>query len=372
MPPTRAALRRNVRLLLDILVAPARAASLSLDDWELLVRSARGARLLGVLRARFAREALLESLPAEVRAHLESAWATAVHRRQMALQEMRAAAKVLQPLGIPMILLKGGAYIAQGLRCAEGRVLEDLDLMVPRDRLDEAERALLEAGWAFETTDAYDQHYYRAWSHALPPLRVDGHLIELDVHHTISPPTGRVHPDAGALFERSVPIPGSSFRVLSPADQVRHASAHLFQASDCTERLRDLVDIDALVREHSTVPGFWPALLARASEGGYGRCLWYAMRYGAAWLETPVPREVAAELDRYRPPALALAAMDRLITEGLPPRSPEQEPPFPLRWTWRLLFARSMWLRMPPWLLAYHTVAKAVRGVRKPRAVEAE
>jgi hypothetical protein len=31
-----------------------------------------------------------------------------------------------------------------------------------------------------------------------------------------------------------------------------------------------------------------------------------------------------------------------------------------------------MWLRMPPWLLAYHTVAKAVRGVRKPRAVEAE
>ena len=62
--------------------------------------------------------------------------------------------------------------------------------------------------------------------------------------------------------------------------------------------------------------------------------------------------------------------MDRLIGAGLPPRSPEEEPAFPLRLTWSLLFARSMWLRMPPWLLAYHSIAKAVRGVRKPRAVE--
>jgi hypothetical protein len=288
----------------------------------------------------------------------------------MALQEMRAVAKVLQPLGIPMILLKGGAYIAQGLRCAEGRVLEDLDVMVPRGRLDETERALLAAGWVSETTDAYDQHYYRAWSHALPPMRLDGHLIELDVHHTISPPTGRVRPDAAALVERSVAVPGSPFRVLSPADQVRHAAAHLFQASDCAERLRDLVDIDALVREHSVAPGFWPALVARAGEGGYGRCLWYAMRYGAGWLETPVPREAADELERYRPPAFTRGIMDRLISDGRPPRSPEREPGLPLRWTWRLLFARSMWLRMPPWLLAYHTVAKAVRGAPKPRAIE--
>jgi hypothetical protein len=372
MLPTPAALRRNARLLLDVLVSPARGTALPLDDWDPVVRSARGARLLGVLRARFEREGLLGSVPAEVRVHFESAWASAAHRRQMVLQEMRAVAKVLEPLGIPMVLLKGGAYVAQALRCADGRILEDLDLMVPRACLDEAERALLGAGWAFETTDAYDQHYYRAWSHALPPMRFHDHAIELDLHHTISPPTGRVQPDAAALFERSVAIAGSPFRALSPADQVRHAAAHLFQASDCAERLRDLADIDALVREHSLVAGFWNALVARAAEGGYGRCLWYAMRYGAAWLETPVPREVASELARYGPPAITRAAMDRLIAEGLPPRSPDREPGLALRMTWKLLLARSMWLRMPPWLLAYHSAAKAVRGLRKPRAVAAE
>jgi len=114
---------------------------------------------------------------------------------QMVLREMLAVAKVLEPLGIPLIALKGAAYIAQGLRCADGRLPEDLDLMVPRDRLDEAERALVEAGWASQKTDAYDQHYYRAWSHELPPMRFAGHAIELDVHHTILPPVGRVHLD---------------------------------------------------------------------------------------------------------------------------------------------------------------------------------
>lgn len=372
MPPPRSALGRHVGLLLEILVAPARGASFSLADWDLVVRAARGARLLGVVRARLDRAQLLESVPPPVRAHLDSAWRVAAYRRQMVLREMQAVAKVLQPRGVPLILLKGGAYIAQGLGCADGRLPEDLDLLVPRERLDEAEHALLEAGWTFEKTDPYDQHYYRAWSHELPAMRFPGHAIELDVHHTILPPTGRVRPDARALIEGAVPVPGSPFRALSPADQVLHACAHLFQDSDCAGRLRDLVDIDALIRDHSIAPGFWSALLARASQGGFGRCLWYAMRYCSAWLDTPVPREVTSELERYGPPAMTRAAMDRLVSEALPPRSPEQEPAFPLRLAWFLLLARSMWLRMPPWLLAYHSLAKAVRGVRKPRGVEDE
>ncbi len=256
MPPQRDALGRHVCLLLDLLEAPARGGSLSPEEWDLVVRSARRARLLGTLRARLDRAQALDSVLPQVRAHLDSARVLAAYRRQMVLHEMHAVAKVLEPLGVPMILLKGAAYLAQGLRCAEGRLPEDLDLMVPRERLDEAERALVGAGAKFEKTDAYDQHYYRAWSHELPPLRFPGHALELDLHHTILPPTGRVRPDARALVAAAVAIPGSPFRALSPADQVLHACAHLFQDSDCTERLRDLVDIDGLLREHVRLAGF--------------------------------------------------------------------------------------------------------------------
>jgi hypothetical protein len=291
----------------------------------------------------------------------------------MVLYEMHEVAKVLEPLGIPMILLKGAAYLAQGLRCAEGRLPEDLDLMVPRERLDEAERALVGGGWTFEKTDAYDQHYYRAWSHELPPMRFPGHALELDVHHAILPPTGRVRPDARALFDAAVAIPGSPFRVLSPADQVLHACAHLFQGSDCTERLRDLVDIDALVREHSALPSFWGALVAGASRHRLGRCLWYAMRFGSAWLDTPSPGEVASEIARFAPPTFSRVAMDRLVAEALPPRAPDGEPGPRLRLARFVLFFRSVWLQMPPWLLAYHSAAKLVRSVRRrPRDTEAE
>jgi hypothetical protein len=365
MPPPRSALGRHAALLLEVLASPARGASFSLADWDLVVRSARAARLLGTLRSRLDRDHALESVPPQVRAQLDGAWTLAAYRRQMLLHEMHAVAKVLAPLGIPMILLKGAAYLAQGLRCAEGRLPEDLDFMVPRERLDEAERALVGAGATSETTDPYDRHYYRAWSHELPPLRFPGHALELDVHHTILPPTGRVNPDARALVAAAVAIPGSPFCALSPADQVLHACAHLFQASDGTERLRDLVDIDALVREHSASPGFWSMLVAGARHHGLGRCLWYAMRYGVAWLDTPVPGEVTSEIERFAPPAVSRVAMDRLIARALPPATPESEPGTSLRLARFALFFRSVWLQMPPWLLAYHSAAKLVRGMRR-------
>jgi hypothetical protein len=370
MPAPSSPFDHHVRLLLEGLVSTARAAALSLDDWDFIMRAARRARLLGVVRARLKRDHLLEAIPPQVRAHLDGASAVAAYRRQMVLREMHAVAKVLQPRGIPLILLKGGAYIAQGLRCAEGRLPEDLDLMVPRGRLDEAEHALIEAGWTFEKTDPYDQRYYRAWSHELPPMRFPGHAMELDVHHTILPPTGRVRVDGQALVESAVPIPGSPFLALSPTDQVLHACAHLFQDSDCVGRLRDLVDIDALVREHASLPGFWATLLARARFHRLGRCFWYATRYSSAWLQTPIPAEAAAEVAQFRPSTATSAAMDRLIRRALVPHVRGERPGFITRLARSSLLARSMWLRMPPWLLAYHSLAKAARSMRKPRAAE--
>jgi hypothetical protein len=357
----RSALDRPVALLLSALASPERALPLSLDDWDDVVRVARGARLLGVLRARLERARRLDSIPPPVRAHLDSAWNVAAYRRQMVLREMHGVAKALEPLRIPMILLKGGAYIAQRLACADGRLPEDLDLMVPRERLDEAERALAAAGWALEKTDPYDEHYYRAWSHELPPMRAPGHAVELDLHHTILPPTGRVRPDARALVESAVAVSGSRFLALAPADQVLHACAHLFQDSDLAERLRDLVDIDALVREHAADPDFWTTLLARARLHGLGRSLSHAFRYCTAWLETPFPKEIAAEVARSAPGPVRHAAMDRLVERALLPYSPDEEPTFDVRFARRLLLARSVWLRMPPWLLAYHALAKLVR-----------
>ncbi|WP_164045505.1 nucleotidyltransferase family protein, partial [Serratia marcescens] len=65
----------------------------------------------------------------------------------------------------------------------------DLDILVPRDRLDEVEAALLAAGWEWVKPDPYDDAYYRRWMHELPPLIHRERDRMIDVHHTILPLT---------------------------------------------------------------------------------------------------------------------------------------------------------------------------------------
>jgi hypothetical protein len=280
----------------------------------------------------------------------------------MVLWEVECIARALANFPGPIVLLKGAAYVMQGLAFAAGRLPSDVDIMVPRAQLEAAERALVEAGWHMEELEPYDEHYYRAWSHELPPMRYPEHPLELDLHHTILPLTGRAKPDAAALFEAATPLAGTRFHVLCPADQVLHASAQLFQDSDCAGRLRDLVDIDSLLREFGTTETFWEELGARARLHGLTRPLAYALRYATRLLGTSVPQEMLVEISSVSGPARVF--MDFLVPPALLPGHPDRAPPLSTRAARWLLFLRSHWLRMPPLLLARHAFTKAMRTLR--------
>jgi hypothetical protein len=268
------------------------------------------------------------------------------------------------------VLLKGAAYIAQGLAMAEGRLPADVDVMVRRPALGAVERALLDAGWEFEKTDPYDQHYYRAWSHELPPMKCAGQALELDLHHGILPPLGRLRPDTEALFSASIQVEGTPFRVLSPPDQVLHAAAHLFQDSDCTGRLRDLVDIDGLLRCFAErEPSFWEALEQRARLLELGRPLWYALTFGRDWLATPVPAGFLKSDRRAEPPVLSRWLVKTLVPLSLLPAVPDSGGSGKSRIASRLMEARAIWLRMPPRLVLFHSINKFFRGLRRKPAV---
>jgi len=361
----RARLPKHVRLLLDVLGDSSRIGGLDANDWDVLIRAARVARLLGVLAVRVRSRFAHDDLPEPVQRHLKAALNEARFRSSRAEYMMDAVARLLSDLGAPLVVLKGGAYIAQRLPMAEGRLLADVDLMIPRATLGVAERLLLDTGWAFQKTDPYDQHYYRAWSHELPPMRRAGQALELDLHHAILPPIGRLRPDTDALFEFAVPITGTRFRVLSPADQVLHAVAHLFQDSDCVGRLRDLVDTDALIRTFSSrEPDFHAKLLDRAVKHNLGRPLWYAMELSRRWADTPFPSGFVLELSRsFRPNGLASTVVLGSASLTLPPADPDREPTPAARFAGTFMGFRALWLRMPPWLLVYHAIRKGMRNV---------
>ena len=201
--------------------------------------------------------------------------------------------------------------------------------------------------------DAYDQRYYREWSHELPPMRIPGHALEVDLHHTIAPVTSRTRAKDELLFAGLRPLEGSRFLLLDPADQIIHAAIHLFQDSELNGGLRDLVDIDGLLARHMQVPEHWSRLCDRAREHGATRVLWYALHYCERWLGTPVPRSSLGDA----PPALARRTLDWVFVRSGLPRINDRPAGLALRLARQCGQIRYHWLRMPPMLLACRTGA---------------
>ena len=130
-------------LVAAVLADPARAETLTADQWNALIAAARAEQLIGGVAMR------LEGLPIPSTAAriLSDARASAEQGRVVALWEAEAARRALAPLNVPVVLLKGTAFVAAGLDAGRGRVIGDLDILVPRDTLAAVEGALLAAGW---------------------------------------------------------------------------------------------------------------------------------------------------------------------------------------------------------------------------------
>ena len=143
---------------------------------------------------------LLGDVPAAARVHFEAAQTLAQAQADAVRREIAYIDRALAPTGVPIVLLKGAAYLVAGLRAARGRIFSDIDILVPRSALAEVEAALMLEGWASAKTTAYDQRYYRRWMHELPPLRHINRQTLLDVHHAILPLTARLKPDSAKLL----------------------------------------------------------------------------------------------------------------------------------------------------------------------------
>ena len=326
-----------------LLADPSRASTLDAEAWTGILCAARAERLLASLAQHL--DGL--DLPDDVQSVLDSARADAEVGRTEALWEAEMTRRALAPLGVPVVLLKGTAFIAAGLDAGQGRLIGDLDILVPRDRLDEVEAALLAAGWEWVKPDPYDDEYYRRWMHELPPLIHATRDRMIDVHHTILPLTARPTPDAAALIVASTPLE-NGLRVLCPEDMIVHAAAHLLADGDLAGGLRNLWDIDRLVREFDD-EGFWTKLDTRARLHGLVEAVTRSLRLSTDLFGTPIPDRH----DRWH-------RKDKWYRARLLARDGWGRPMRPLP---RLIFyIRSHRLRMPPLMLARHLWTKWRKG----------
>lgn len=342
-------------LLIATLRDPERAAGYGLRDWEHLVWQARAAELMAQLHHVLQQAGQLAQAPAAARRHLDLAWRIAVHHTEAVSAELQDLQEALEPLGVPVLLLKGSAYQTLQHPAAIGRIFNDIDILVPKAALPEVEQRLSWAGWLPQHTDAYDERYYREWMHEIPPLEHKYRGTVLDVHFTILPPTSGIRPDPARLFAAARPLVGNHgfFSVLCPADMVIHSSCHLF-FGEFHKGLRDLYDLHQLLADFARhQPGFWGELPARAAELGLALPVLDALRQCRRVYGSEVPAAAEAELRRAARSPWPEAGREWLFEHALRPAHVSAETAGSSL-AQALVFVRSHWLRMPLPLLAYH------------------
>jgi Uncharacterised nucleotidyltransferase len=356
----------DATVLVTALRDPASTALLDSKGWTALLTIARAEQLIGTLAHRL----LGQDVPVSVAAILEDARTNADYQKSTALWEADCARRALATYSGKVVLMKGTAYVAAGLKAGEGRHIGDLDIMVAQADIPQIESSLLnEGGWEWVKEDAYDDAYYREHMHELPPMIHKERDRMIDVHHTILPLTARPRPDAAAMLGDAIkpsPLQGrggsssaaegegeSGLYVFTPTDMVIHCATHLIADGDLSGGLRNIWDMHCLLSEFANSKqsgeAFWPALQSRAQHHQLWPAVQRAARLSRQLYGTEIPKEWQSWNRQDKWYVMRLTARDEW---GRGAR----------RFTRLIFYIRSHWLRMPPLMLARHLWVKWRKG----------
>lgn len=347
----------DAMLLLSVLRDPSQAAALPVAQWSLLVAQARQANLLGALAVALRQQ----SVPACARRHLAGALQLSERQHRSVRWEAHQLQQALGGLGVPVVLLKGAAYVLGAYGVGRGRLFGDIDVLVPRAALGDVESQLMLNGWVSAKTSDYDQRYYRQWMHEIPPMSHIRRGTVIDVHHTILPLTARHHPDPAQILARAKPLADldlPNLRVPSAQDLLIHSITHLVHEGEFHNGLRDLYDIDCMLRVFAERPGFWDALQRDA----VGNDLAYPVALGLQLAQrvfgSPLAPDLLPALHQAstRPPAWLLSLLTRALASMQDSDGADRQGAALARW---LLYVRSHALRMPLRLVVPHLIRKA-------------
>ncbi len=350
--------------LIAVLCNPTCARDFTPSQWEALLGEGRRTRMLARVHHLLAQAVPDLDLPDAVRDMLSGHARYVAHMHVLVRSELRSLGQLAARVEYPVILLKGAAYLAAELPFAAGRGLSDIDVLVPRDALEDFEQRLRDTGWEFDPAlTAYDDQYYRQWTHELPPMRHPDCSLELDVHHNLIQVTSRSALDVAPVVARSLRVAGTPFQVLAPTDRVLHSTLHLLMSDELRGGIRDLYDIHASCLQGAEQDvNFWPDLLAQGRALGLLRPLYYCLSAAREFFGLEPPEAIWQAVRTARPAYPVDRLMQALMRWHL---APQVSQPLRAAMAEQLLYWRSHWVRMPPGLLLRHLARKgglAMRG----------
>jgi hypothetical protein len=222
----------------------------------------------------------------------------AVQSAAQNLQIGRELAHVLEAFhhhGIAAIVLKG-AYLGQVVYESFAlRPMCDLDVMVRRDKLAQAESVLAELGYVPQYSGVEQVDY--AHHHHLRPMAKPGG-IPVEIHWSLARPNAHFEVDIEGLWERArrTTIGGVDALVLSPEDLILHLCLHASFGHRFRVGVRACWDIREVVRHHGDAI-VWDQVAQRARQWGIGKYVYLTLRLARELLAADVPVAVIAALE---------------------------------------------------------------------------
>lgn len=348
--------------LIELLAQPQKGVALKLKVWSQIIREARYHNMLAQLYFLYQHNQLAQQLPSVIQATLRSSKYPYDNQKQQLGYEAEKLASQLSQINVSPVFLKGSAYQLLEISSFKGRIMADIDLLIPQEQLVRSEELLLKQGWVPKQVSNYDDKFYREWSQEIPPMRHSQTGIELDVHFNIFPIILKSSPSPEKLLAHAQPIdkcPGA--RSLTPAAMAYHSAIHLFFESEFHKGLRDLYDLKLLFEQFGC-DTFWEDFIQLDKELPHGGCIFLALTYTSSLLGTAIPESVLSHYSKYKLPTLFQKLVDRSFEELFTSYYPEHRSWFH-KIAKNLLFWRGHLKRMPAHRLLLHLSSKFFKNL---------
>jgi len=233
---------------LAILSQQKKLETLTPAQQDALLRVAISAHMHGVLAGIANKQSPL-LLPRPLTRHFSSVNTFSFAQKTQVIASVTLLSEQLLSANVPVLLLKGAAYILGNKHNAHGRLISDIDILVQQDALKVVESVLHQHGWRAKQLNDYDEKYYREWSHELPPYVHNQTGVTLDIHHNLIPSSSGKTVNISELHASKVEV-GNNVYIPSDGYLILHSAIHLLLNDDTEKGLRDCFDLHSLIQNY--------------------------------------------------------------------------------------------------------------------------
>jgi hypothetical protein len=261
------------------------------NDWRLFADEAIRFQLGPVLFKRLKTDCAESAIPEEILKDLQFEYLRSYAKSARLYREVAKIMRAFHAQTLPVIVLKGACLAEIVYMDIALRPMGDVDLLVRKDDLGAADRALRDLGYRgldfveMSPDDMNEFHY-----------RHDQTGLMVEIHWDLVSPIYPFPIDSNSLWKAAVPqkISGADALILGPEDLLLHiclhSSIHMYAAG-----LRDIYDIAKII-EHQALSIDWKGFVDRARRWRIGKSVFLPLVLARRLFEAELPDQVLVNM----------------------------------------------------------------------------